>query len=122
MNRIIHFNIYADNPGRAINFYGTVFGWKAEKWNGPVEYWMITTGPDDKPGINGGIGRREDPGDHTMNTIGVPSVDEFVVKIRAAGGKVVEPKMAIPGVGWFAVCLDTEGNTFGVMEDDPKAK
>jgi predicted enzyme related to lactoylglutathione lyase len=87
-----------------------------------VEYWMITTGPDDKPGINGGIGRREDPGDHTMNTIGVPSVDEFVVKIRAAGGKVVEPKMAIPGVGWFAVCLDTEGNTFGVMEDDPKAK
>jgi predicted enzyme related to lactoylglutathione lyase len=122
MNRIVHFDIYADDPSRAVKFYGTVFGWKAEKWNGPVEYWMITTGPDNKPGINGGIGRRQDPGGHTMNTIGVPSVDAFVAKIEAAGGKLVAPKMAIPGVGWLAVCLDPEGNKFGLMEEDPKAK
>jgi predicted enzyme related to lactoylglutathione lyase len=122
MNRIVHFDIYADDPGRAVKFYGAVFGWKAEKWNGPMEYWMITTGPEDKPGINGGIGRREDPEEHTMNTIGVPSVDKFVAKVTAAGGKSVAPKMAIPGVGWFAVCLDPEGNKFGLMEEDPNAK
>ena len=122
MNRIIHFNISADDPRRAVKFYGSVFGWKAEKWPGPVDYWMITTGPDDKPGINGGIGKRDEPGDHTINFIGVLSVDEFVAKVEAAGGKLAVPKMAIPGVGWFAVCRDTEGNKFGVMEDDLNAK
>jgi predicted enzyme related to lactoylglutathione lyase len=122
MNRINHFDISADDTGRAVKFYGTVFGWKAEKWHGPMEYWMITTGPDDKPGINGGIAPRQDPADHILNTIGVPSVDEFVAKVEAAGGKLVAPKMAIPGVGWYAVCLDTEGNKFGLMQEDPAAK
>jgi len=122
MNRIVHFDLYADDPGRAVKFYGTVFGWKAEKWNGPMEYWLITTGPDEKPGINGGIGQRQDPADHATNTIDVPSVDEFLVKVKTAGGKVLEPKMPIPGVGWFALCVDTEGNKFGLIENDPKAK
>jgi predicted enzyme related to lactoylglutathione lyase len=122
MNRIVHFDIYADDPGRAVKFYQSVFGWKAEKWGGPMEYWLVTTGPDSQPGINGGIGQRQDPEGHTMNTIGVPSVDAFVAKIGAAGGQLVAPKMAIPGVGWLAVCLDPEGNKFGLMEEDPKAK
>jgi predicted enzyme related to lactoylglutathione lyase len=122
MSRVVHFDIYADDPGRAIKFYGSVFGWKAEKWNGPMEYWMVTTGPDDKPGINGGIGLRQAPTDYTTNTIEVPSVDKFAAKVKAAGGKILEPKMPIPGVGWFALCADTEGNPFGIMEPDPKAK
>jgi predicted enzyme related to lactoylglutathione lyase len=122
MGRIIHFNISADNTARAVKFYETVFGWKVEKWPGPVDYWLVTTGPDDKPGINGGIGRREDPADHTSNSIEVASLKEAVAKIVAAGGKVLEPKMPIPGVGWFAMCLDTEGNRFDLMEPDPKIK
>jgi predicted enzyme related to lactoylglutathione lyase len=56
------------------------------------------------------------------NTIGVDSVDEFLNKIEAAGGAVIAPKTAVPGVGWFAYCADTEGNLFGIMEDDPNAK
>jgi uncharacterized protein len=122
MNRIVHFNISADNTARAVKFYETVFGWKAEKWPGPVDYWLVTTGPDDKPGINGGIGRREDPADRTSNSIEVASLKEAEAKIVAAGGKVLEPKMPIPGVGWFAMCLDTEGNRFDLMEPDPKVK
>jgi uncharacterized protein len=122
MNRIVHFNISADNTARAVKFYETVFGWKAEKWQGPVDYWLVTTGPDDKPGINGGIGRRQDPADHTSNSIEVASLKEAEAKIVAAGGKVLEPRMPIPGVGWFATCLDTEGNRFDLMEPDPKAK
>jgi hypothetical protein len=122
MGRIVHFNISADNTVRAVKFYETVFGWKAEKWQGPVDYWLVTTGPDDKPGINGGIGRRQDPADHTSNSIEVASLKEAEAKIVAAGGKVLEPRMPIPGVGWFATCLDTEGNRFDLMEPDPKAK
>jgi len=121
MNRVVHFNIHADDPKRAVNFYETVFGWKTEKWSG-VDYWLVTTGPDGTPGINGGIGPRDDPADRTINFIGVTSVDESVAKIGAAGGKLIAPKMAIPGIGWFAVCLDPEGNKFGVMEDDPAAR
>lgn len=122
MNRIVHFDIYADDPQRAVKFYGDVFGWKASKWEGPMEYWLVTTGPEGTAGIDGGIGRRDDPADRTVNTIDVASVDEFAAKVTAAGGKVIAPKMAIPGVGWFALCLDTEGNKFGLMENDPNAR
>ncbi len=58
----------------------------------------------------------------TINTIGVPSVDEFVGKVVSAGGKVEIPKMAIPGVGYQAYCRDTEGNLFGIHQSDPSAK
>ncbi len=122
MDRVTHFNISADDTSRAVKFYKTVFGWKAEKWPGPVDYWLVTTGPDDKPGINGGIGRRESPADHISNSIEVASLKKAEAKIVAAGGKVLEPRMPIPGVGWFAMCLDTEGNRFDIMEPDPKAK
>jgi len=57
-----------------------------------------------------------------VNTIDVPSCDEFVRKAEAAGGKVALPKMAVPGVGWLAYCLDPEGNTFGLMQRDPEAR
>ena len=53
------------------------------------------------------------------NTIGVPSVDEFLAKATAAGGSIAMPKMAIPGVGYIAYCKDPEGNTFGIMQSDP---
>lgn len=122
MPRPVHFDFPADDPERAIKFYSQVFGWKFEKWEGPMEYWLITTGPKEEPGVNGGMGRRGDPDMGVVNTIDVPSVDEYVRKITAAGGKVLQPKMAIPGVGWYATCQDTEGNAFGIMHDDPSAK
>lgn len=122
MNRVIHFDVPADDTRRAVKFYGDVFGWKAEKWAGPMDYWMVTTGPEDKPGIDGGISKRQQPSDQAYNTIGVPSVLEFAEKVKAAGGKVLMPKMPIPGIGWFAVCSDTEDNKFGIMEEDPEAK
>jgi hypothetical protein len=117
--RVIHFEITADDPGRAVKFYEKVFGWKIDKW-GAMDYWLATTGPDNQPGINGAIMTRETQRT-TVNTIDVSSVDEFAKKIVDAGGKVVTPKTAIPGVGYFAYCVDTEGNVFGIMENDTKA-
>ena len=122
MPRVVHFDISFDNADRAIQFYNQVFGWKIEKWDGPIEYWLVSAGEESEPGIDGGLMKREDPSHTTINTIEVPSLDEYVAKIANQGGEVIRPKMAIPGVGYFALCQDTEGNPFGIMESDEGAQ
>ena len=122
MPRVIHFEISADDPERAVKFYEDVLGWKVQKWEGPVDYWLITTGPDDEPGINGALMRRTDPSAGTWNTVEVSSVDALIAKVVEAGGKVVQPKVAIPGVGYQAYCMDTEGNIFGIHQSDESAQ
>jgi uncharacterized protein len=122
MPRVIHFEMQADQPERAVSFFKNVFGWKIEKWGGNEDYWLVKTGDDKEPGINGAIMRRNPISGPTTNTISVSSVDEFSSKILANGGKIVAPKMPIPGVGYFAYCQDTEGNVFGIMQEDPAAK
>jgi uncharacterized protein len=120
MPRVVHFELGADDPERAVKFYRDVFGWQIHKWDGPQDYWLITTGEAGTPGIDGAIMRRE-PEMTTINTVDVASLDDAVARITASGGTVVAPKMAIPGVGYFAYCKDTEGNTFGVMQSDLSA-
>ena len=121
MSRVVHFEITADDPERAVQFYTQVFGWQVHKWDGPQDYWLATTGATDAPGIDGAIMRRDPGMPEVVNTLDVTSVDDAVAKIAAHGGSVVAPKMAIPGIGYFAYCKDTEGNTFGVMQSDPAA-
>ena len=87
-----------------------------------MEYWTATTGDDKEPGINGGLSKRGVSGMPNMHTISVPSVDEYSRKVEAGGGKVLQPKTAIPGVGWIATCEDTESNTFGIIQMDSTAK
>jgi predicted enzyme related to lactoylglutathione lyase len=122
MPRVIHFEIPTDDPERAAKFYRNVFGWEISKWDGPVEYWLVSTGDDDQPGINGGLMRRPS-GERAsaVNTIDVTSVDDFIVLIESAGGSVIVPKMPVPGMGWLAYCKDLDGNTFGIMQSDPAA-
>ena len=117
MPRVVHFEISADQPVRAAEFYEKVFDWKINKWDGPQEYWLAVTGADGTPGINGGILKG---GGGTVNSIEVDSIDDFVAKTTASGGKVAMPKFEIPGVGHMAYCLDTEGNTFGLFQPHKK--
>lgn len=121
MSRVIHFEISANNPERVVAFYKKVFGWKIEKWEGPQEYWLVTTGEEEEPGINGGIFRPHEIFSGTVNTIGVPDVDEFAKRVKANGGQVVVEKMAIPGIGYQAYCKDVEGTLFGIHQQDPNA-
>ena len=121
MPRVIHFEINADDPERAVAFYQKVFGWKIQKWEGPADYWLVTTGEEGEPGINGGIMRRMAPEAGTYNTVDVPSVDDFLKKVEQAGGKVVMGKRPIPGVGHMAYCADSEGNVFAIMQEDKTA-
>ncbi|MBN1845061.1 MAG: VOC family protein [Sedimentisphaerales bacterium] len=122
MPRVIHFEFPVDDPERATTFYENVFGWKIDKWDGPFDFWLVTTGAEGTPGIDGGFMRRQDAKQTTVNTVEVPSVDAYVEKIKASGGKVEVEKTAIPGVGWIAYGSDTEGNVFGLIEQDASAK
>lgn len=122
MPRPVHFDMTAEDPQRAVSFYSNVFGWTFQKWEGPMEYWMISTGSSGEPGIDGGLGPRRDPSETgTTNVVSVSSVDDYVAKITSNGGSVTAPKSAIPGVGYLAYCTDTEGNLFGLMEFDESA-
>ena len=122
MNRVIHFELPADNPERAVEFYKKAFGWKIEKWPGPTDYWLVTTGADGQPGINGGILKRHHPGAGTCNTVSVANLEEALASVTRNGGKNAVPRLPIPGVGYLAYCTDTEGNVFGVLQPDSNAK
>jgi uncharacterized protein len=89
MNRIVHFEIYTDDPKAVQPFYQDAFGWKFEKFEGgPIEYWLVTTGDDKQPGINGGMTRpREGQSPGTLNTIGVSSLDDSIKKLSNAAAK-----------------------------------
>jgi predicted enzyme related to lactoylglutathione lyase len=116
MPRVIHFEFPAKNSARLAAFYREVFGWEFNQWEG-VEYWLVKTGEDSAPGINGGMYAPRDGMSGTVNTIDVPDLG----KVKANGGQVVEGKMPVPTVGWLAYCKDAEGNLFGMMQADPNA-
>ena len=127
MPRVVHFEIHAGDPDRAVNFYTTLFGWTFQKWEGPMDYWLVTTGPDSQPGINGGLIRRQGEIDGQaviayVCTVDVANVDESTQTATSNGAQVVVPKMPIPGVGWLVYCKDTEGNIIGMMQNDPNAQ
>jgi len=115
-SRPVHFDMTAEDPERMTAFYSKVFGWSFQKWDGPMDYWMATTG-DGEMGINGGVSQRE-PGKpaHTVNTISVDSIDASIKAIEAAGGKITMDKHEIPGVGILAHAEDTEGNLIGIIQ------
>lgn len=126
MPRVVHFEIHAEDPARAINFYTSVFEWEFTAMGEPFEYWLVKTGESDRPGIDGGLIRRKGSIDGTaviafVCTVAVNDLDVFLMRVTTSGGQVTVPKMAIPGVGWLAYCKDTEGNVFGMLQADAAA-
>jgi predicted enzyme related to lactoylglutathione lyase len=128
MPRVIHFEIHASDPERAVGFYRDVFGWDFTRWEGPMEYWVIRTGPVDQPGIDGGLLRRRGQGPASgqpvnafVCTLDVADVEAALSRATAAGGSVAVPRMAVPGIGWLAYVTDVEGNILGLMQTDPTA-
>ena len=126
MPRVVHFEIHAGDPERAVNFYKTLFDWQFQKWEGPTDYWLVTTGPNEQPGINGGMMRRQGEIDGQaviayVCTVDVADVDASTNTAVSNGAQVVMPKFPIPGVGWLVYCKDTEGNIFGMMQADENA-
>jgi uncharacterized protein len=118
---IVWFEVPADDPERAKEFYGDLFGWKINPFPGTGDYWHIDTGgADDTP--DGALMTRKHPQQSITNYISVNSVTEFSKKIEKLGGKICMAKTAVPQMGYFAVCQDTEGNAFGIWESDANAE
>lgn len=115
MPKIIHFEIPADEPERAVEFYKKVFGWKIQKWEGEFDYWLVEAGEEDEPGINGAI-KPKDFGSAINDVINVDSYHEFARRIEGEGGKMLTEKMAIPDMGYTGSFQDTEGNVLGIIE------
>jgi uncharacterized protein len=130
MPTIVHFEIPSDDIERSKAFYKELFGWSIEKWPGSdeaaegMEYELITT-TDEKgnKSLTGGMMKRQNPQQQGItNYIDVNSIDEYSSRIEKLGGKVIVPKTPIAGMGYFAVCIDTENNGFGIWETDSTAK
>jgi predicted enzyme related to lactoylglutathione lyase len=130
-NRVVHFEIHANDVERAKKFYQEVFGWEFPQWMEEPPYWGVMTAPEDSSelGINGGLMAREGgmpkdgmPVNAYVCTIQIETYDEIHEKIIKAGGTVAMPKHAIPGMAWQGYYKDTEGNLFGVHQPDENAK
>ncbi len=130
MNRVVHFEIQADDPERAMKFYKDVFSWDFQQW-GEQKYWMVMTAEKDSKevGINGGLlprpakaATKEQGTNAYVCTMLVENFDKMAKKIIAAGGIVAMPKYALPGMAWQGYFIDTEGNTFGIHQPDKNAK
>jgi hypothetical protein len=127
MNSLVHFEIIADNPKRAAKFYEKVFGWKSKKW-GQMDYWTVDTKHGKKPGIDGAITTREGlfkkkggMGSYVC-TVEVEDLEKMGEIIKKAGGKWANDGGLIHGVGFHQYFKDTEGNIFGCLQPDTKAK
>lgn len=128
MPRVIHFEIHSADPERAAKFYSGVFGWKVQHLP-QMDYWLLNTGDETAPGINGGLLKRRTPApaegqpvNAFVCTLDVPDTDAFVDKALKHGARLALPKMAVPGVGWLAYIKDPDGNILGLMHNDPNAK
>ena len=119
---IVWFEVAADDIGRARTFYNKLFGWKIKQFLGmKMPYWHIDTGgPDASP--DGGLMQRQMPQQGITNYLMVASVEKAAAKVEKLGGKIIVPQAAVPQMGYFVVCLDTENNAFALWERNEQAK
>jgi predicted enzyme related to lactoylglutathione lyase len=119
---IIYFEIPAVDVEKLKGFYVGFFGWKIEKYSVPMEYWMIQTVPTDdkgmllRPGVNGGMVKKESAEQKPVNYISVESIDESLEKVKRLGGKIVSPKQEVPNVGWITTAVNPEGNQIALIQ------
>jgi len=119
--KLAWFEIPADNVERAKKFYSALFGWQIEKFPAAVgDYWHIKTGGGDDS-LDGGLLPRMHADQPITSYVSVPSVDESAAKLQKLGGKIMKPKTAVPHMGYFVICTDTEGNEFALWECDENA-
>jgi predicted enzyme related to lactoylglutathione lyase len=115
MSKIVHFEIPVDDGARAAAFYRDLLGWEVNGF-GDQPYWLVRAGDDDEPGANGALISRGDVHRSPVVIAGVVDLDAVLSRVEECGGRVIQEKMAIPGVGWSAYVTDSEGNTIGFFE------
>ncbi|CAN5473011.1 hypothetical protein BH10BAC5_BH10BAC5_12630 [soil metagenome] len=121
MNRISHFELPSNDPGKLKEFYSKVFGWNYQQW-GNEEYFLTQTGDKSEPGIEGAIMKKKHPDQPVVVSMNVENLDKSIEDVNANGGEIVVPKMAIPTMGYLAYFKDPDGNILGMMQVDADAK
>jgi predicted enzyme related to lactoylglutathione lyase len=109
--RLVHFELPAEDTGRAREFWSTLFGWTYETWEGPVEYHQTEAGG----GPGGAIYPSQSGERGPIVYFDVDDIEASVKRVRKSGGKAEDPG-SIPGIGWYARCRDTEGNAFSLFQ------
>ncbi len=125
MHRLVHFEIHAEDPERAKNFYSSMFGWTYVQYES-MEYWLVRTkASDGMAGMNGAITKRRGPAPEKgqpvngfVCTIDIENIDTALAKAQELGATIALPKMVIPSVGWVAYIHDTEGNILGLLQPE----
>jgi predicted enzyme related to lactoylglutathione lyase len=120
MSKIVHFEIPAEDPRRAVAFYRDVLGWEVSQF-GAEPYWLVRAGADDEPGANGALLGKDALHQSPVVIAGVDSIDEALGRVVKSGGDVIQGKLPVPGMGWSAYVHDPEGNTIGLFQQDPGA-
>ena len=129
-NSVVHFEIYARDAGKLAKFYSSLFDWTIEPMPGMDYHYVKTVDTDAqgmpmRPGaINGGLVVRpagyEDRG--WVNYINVDSLEPAIKRAQDLGATIMKGRTAVPGMGWFAMFADPQGNSFAMWERDPDAK
>ena len=119
-----YFDLTVSDLDAARRFFEAVLGWRFERFPMPYEYYRIQAGPEEEPGIDGGIGAvRDAPTAEgrplTQVTMPVDDLDAVLKRVEESKGQIVEAKMAIPGIGWYATCAEPGGLKFGLIQVDP---
>lgn len=119
-NNVAFFAVHADDLERARKFYERIFGWKFNPW-GPPGFFLVKTGGDGEPGIDGAMHKRHEvvPGEMMRGfecTIEVADIDATAKAVVAHGGTIIHPKFEIPGVGWILKFRDPEGNVVNAKQ------
>ena len=113
---IVHIEIPADDTEKGREFWGSLFGWQFQSFPGPSEYHM--TQISDRTGA--AITNMEPGKKGTRAYFAVDDVNAGAARVKELGGEADEPR-PVPGMGWFAICKDAEGNEFGIWQNDPSA-
>jgi len=120
VSKVVHFEIPIDDPDRAAGFYHDALGWEISRF-GDEPYWLVRAGGDDEPGANGALVSRGDLHHSPVLTAGVDDIDDALHRVQRCGGKIAQGKLPVPGMGWSAYVLDSEGNAIGLFQPDPSA-
>ncbi len=122
MDKVVHFEVPADDMKRAQKFYSEVFGWGIQELP-EMDYTIVQTMEMDEkqmpkePGaINGGMFKRENAKKYPVITISVDSIDEAAKAIAAKGGKMTQERLPVGDMGFTAYFTDCEGNLMGLWE------
>ena len=120
MSKVVHFEIPVEDADRAQKFYGDVFGWEAQGY-GEQPYWLVTAGAEDERGADGAFIKRSEVHASPVIIIAVDDIDSALQRAQDAGARLLNEKVAVPGMGWSGYVEDTEGNVIGMWQNDESA-